>query len=73
MVQQVKGPREFRHTLKTLINGLVEQGFVILRVWETTSDEPDPEPGKFEHFKSIAAPYLTFWASYRPDVFARTG
>ena len=68
--KRIRGPREFRHALSTLMNGLVDQGFVILGVWEETSDEPNPEPGTLEHFKSIAAPYLTFWASFRPYVYA---
>ena len=40
--------------------------FVILGFWETTSDESDPEPGSWEHFKSVAPPYITLWAEYRP-------
>ncbi len=68
-VTRVKGPREFRHTLSTLVNGLAQGGFVILGIWEESSDDFDAEPGTWEHFKSIAPPYLTFWASYRPDVF----
>jgi SAM-dependent methyltransferase len=66
---RVKGPREFRHTLSTLVNGLAARGFVLLGVWEDTGDDPDAEPGTWEHLKSIAPPYLAFWACYRPDVF----
>ena len=66
---RVKGPREFRHTLSTLVNGLVGRGFVLLGVWEETGDDSHAEPGTWEHLKSIAPPYLTFWACYRPDVF----
>ena len=66
-VRRVLGPREFRHSLSTLVNGLVEQGFAILGVWEGTNTEPDPEPGTWEHFKSIAPPWLTFLSAYRPD------
>ncbi len=73
---KVRGPREFRHTLSTLMNGLIAQGFVILRVTETTNDgKPLPitselEPGTWDHFESVAALGLHFWASYRPYVFA---
>lgn len=70
--QRVQGPREFRHTLSTLINGLVEQGLLILGAWEDTGSNPDAEPGTFEHFKSFAVPWLTLWAAYRPYVFAKT-
>ena len=68
--QRIRGPREFRHTLSTLLNGLVAQGFLVLRVREESTSQSDPEPGSWEHYKLIAAPYLTFWASYRPYVFS---
>lgn len=58
------------------MNGLIEQGFVILSVLETTNegkplpDASDLEPGTWDHFESIAALGLHFWASHRPYVFA---
>ena len=67
--KRAKGPREFRHTLSTVINGLVERGFVILGVWEESSGDPQAEPGTWEHYKAIAPPWLTLWATYRPDMF----
>ena len=65
---RVKGPREFRHTLSTLINGMVQRGFVLLGLWEDTGQDPNAEPGTWEHYKSIAPPFLEFWACLRPDV-----
>jgi SAM-dependent methyltransferase len=40
-------PREYRHTLSTLMNGLIEQGFVLLHVSDSMGFAPDPdaEPG----------------------------
>jgi SAM-dependent methyltransferase len=66
----IPAPREFRHTLSALISGLVEQGFIIQHVSDYSSFHPDPnaEPGTWSHFVSIAPPWLSFWASYRPDV-----
>lgn len=70
--QRVQGPREFRHTFSTLINGLVAQGFVLLGAWEgPPGGDLNAEPGSWEHFIAIAPPWLTFWAAFRPDVFAR--
>lgn len=62
--------REYRHTLSKLIGNLVEQGFVILHVSDYSGFDPDPqaEPGTWDHFISIAPPWLSFRASYRPDV-----
>ena len=69
--KRVRGPREFRHTLSSILNGLIGQGFVILGVWEETGDESGAKPGTWEHFETIAAPFLTFWAAYRPYVFVK--
>ena len=66
--RRVEGPREFRHTLSTLVNGLIEQGFILLGVWEDDRGDAGVEPGSWEHFKAIAPPWLTFWAAYRPNV-----
>jgi SAM-dependent methyltransferase len=70
---RVRGPREFRHALSTILNGQIELGFIILGLWEDQSNDLHAEPGTWEHFKSIAPPYLTFWARYRPDVYAEQG
>jgi SAM-dependent methyltransferase len=69
--QRVAGPREFRHTLNTLVNGLVRHGFVILGLWEGPAGSvATAEPGTWEHFIAIAPPWLTFWTAYRPEVFS---
>lgn len=68
--EAIQLPREYRHTLSTLIGGLVEQSFVILHVSDYTDFYPDSqaEPGTWDHFVSIAPVWLSFWASYRPDI-----
>jgi SAM-dependent methyltransferase len=68
---RVKGPREFRHTLSTLVNGMTQRGFILLGLWEDTGDDPSAKPGTWKHLKSIAPPYLEFWTYYRPDVIRR--
>jgi ubiquinone/menaquinone biosynthesis C-methylase UbiE len=71
---QIQAPREFRHTLSTLVSGLVEQGFVLLHLSDYSSFNPDPNaaPGTWNHFVSIAPPWLSFWTTYRPDVLPPT-
>lgn len=71
-VAPVSPVREYRQTLGTLINGLVEQGFLILSVSEENIGQPDfrAQPGTTEHLTSIAPPWLIFWASHRPEVLA---
>ncbi|MBI5032927.1 MAG: class I SAM-dependent methyltransferase [Chloroflexi bacterium] len=66
--EAIPQPREYRHTLSTLVSGLIEQGFVIRHLSDSTdfSSDPNAAPGTWEHFASIAPPWLTFWAIYRP-------
>jgi len=66
--KRVRGPREFRHTLETLVNGMIELGLNVVKIREVTDYDRNAElePGTWPHFQSIAPPYLTFWAVYRP-------
>ena len=66
-VAKVEGPREFRHTIGAMVNGLVRHHMVILGLWEELGDR-NAEPGSWEHMKAIAPPWLTIWARYLPDV-----
>ena len=67
--RRILAPREFRHTLSTVVNGLIDRGFVILRMAEEDSGHPDAEPGTWDHFKAVAPPWLFIWAAYRPGGF----
>lgn len=59
---QIESPKEYRHALGTVINGLITNGFTIQHFQEEISQERDPEPGTWEHFKSVAPPYFTIWS-----------
>ncbi len=65
-------PREYRHTLSTVVNGLVAHGFVIRHLSDSQSMHPDTraEPGSWDHFNAFAPPWLAVWARYYPDAFA---
>lgn len=59
---KIESPHEFRHTLSTLLNTLVDNGFVLLGLWEWIEKAENPEPGSWNHFTQIAPPYIsTFW------------
>jgi hypothetical protein len=64
--RSVEGPREFNHTLSTVVNGLIGRGFVLKGIWEEPKPLPDPEPGTWEHLKAYAPLWLTIWAGYQP-------
>lgn len=63
---RVPPPREYRHTLSALVGGLIGRGFAVLHISDYSGFHPDPqaEPGTWDHFVSIAPPWLSFWASY---------
>ena len=64
-ITPVRGPREWRHGLGSVVNGLIRRGFEIRGVWESISDAVDPEPGTSAHCETIAPPWLTLWAARR--------
>ena len=66
--RKIKGPKEFRHGLGTLVNGLVESGFIILGLWEEISENTEAAPGTWEHFKMFAPPGFLLWSTYRPGL-----
>ncbi len=42
---RLPGPHEFRHTLSTVMNRLVGNGFVFLGLWEWMQDDRESRPG----------------------------
>jgi ubiquinone/menaquinone biosynthesis C-methylase UbiE len=57
-------PIEYRHALSTLINGLIESGFSIKHVSDSSDMHPNlnVEPGSWDHFVAFAPPWLNFLA-----------
>lgn len=64
----IPGPREYRHSLSTILNGLIDQGFVIRHVADGWGFSPDLSApgGTWDHLVSVAPPWLALWASYQP-------
>jgi 2-polyprenyl-3-methyl-5-hydroxy-6-metoxy-1,4-benzoquinol methylase len=69
----IPAPREYRHTLGTIVNGLAGRGFVLRHLEEFKDMTPDPgaEPGSWQHLTVVAPPWLALWWDYRPDLLAR--
>ena len=61
--------REYRQTFGKLLNSLIGLGFTLTHVSEKKHTFPDPsaEPGTWDHFISIAPPWLHFWLRYEPQ------
>jgi 2-polyprenyl-3-methyl-5-hydroxy-6-metoxy-1,4-benzoquinol methylase len=62
-------PIEYRHNLSTLFNGLTANKFVVFHVSDNCDMSPDEnsEAGSWDHFVAFAPPWLSIWASSRPD------
>ncbi len=63
----VPPPREYRHTLGTILNGLIAAGFALAYLAENENNYPDPnvEPGSWDHFVSVVPPWIVFWLHKR--------
>jgi SAM-dependent methyltransferase len=64
---QIRGPREFRHTLTTIVCGLISRGFVLQGLWEEEPGDLQAAPGTWDHFKAYAPPWLAIWARFGPE------
>lgn len=71
---QIKSPREYRQTLSTLINGLFENGFILMKILEWASDAPpsNAKAATWDHFRLLAPPWFRFWTQYRPEFTSGT-
>jgi ubiquinone/menaquinone biosynthesis C-methylase UbiE len=74
LVETIPVAREYRQTLSTVFNGLIEHGFVILHLSDDLHMVPDlqGEPGTWDHFVAFAPPWLALWSVYAPNTFTHT-
>lgn len=65
----VPPPVEYRHTLSTLISGLVRHGFLIANVHEVGAYEASiaADPGTWDHFTAVFPPWLSLHTVYQPE------
>jgi ubiquinone/menaquinone biosynthesis C-methylase UbiE len=59
---KLPSPQEFKHTLSTVLNGLIHRGFTVLKFEEYTGEADTSEPGTWEHYISVAPPWFYLWA-----------
>lgn len=69
---EIPSPVEYRQTLGALVGRLAGNGFVIVRLKEVGSEEPDAsaEPGTWEHFSAVLPPWLIIQSRYHPDILS---
>lgn len=68
---KIPNPIEYRHTLSDVLNGLIENGFVISRVSDNCDMNSDTNaaPKTWEHFTAFAPPWLNIWATFQPEIY----
>jgi SAM-dependent methyltransferase len=64
--RRIEGPREFRHSLSTLVNGVLRRDLTLLGLWERPAGDSAAQPGTWKHFERFAPPWLTLWAKAAP-------
>ena len=55
---KIKSPQEYRHTLSTILNGLILRGFEIVNLKEETGSGEHAIPGTWEHYTACAPPWM---------------
>jgi len=55
---KIKSPQEYRHTMSTMINGLIKREFEILELKEEIGTDFESQPGTWEHYKSCMPPWI---------------
>ena len=54
----IQSPQEYRHTMSTILNGLISRGLEILIFKEETGLNYESKPGTWEHYKSCMPPWI---------------
>jgi len=55
----MKAPQQFKHTLSTMVNGLITRGLEVLNIKEAIGEKIEGKlPGTWEHYKTVAPPWI---------------
>lgn len=54
----VKSPQEYKHTMSSIINGLIIRNFEILKMTEEKGGDHQSPPGTWDHYTSCAPPWI---------------
>lgn len=57
-IVKINSPQEYRHTMSTIMNGLISRGFEIVEFKEETGENNGHQPGTWEHYKSCIPPWI---------------
>ncbi|MEL6720391.1 MAG: class I SAM-dependent methyltransferase [Bacteroidota bacterium] len=55
---KIASPQEYRHTMSTIMNGLISRGLEIVNYKEEAGTAYEEQPGTWEHYKSCLPPWI---------------
>lgn len=55
---KVESPQEYRHTMSTILNGLISRNFEVVNFMEEAGINYDGRPGTWEHYTSCMPPWI---------------
>ncbi|MEM6770179.1 MAG: hypothetical protein AAF597_06310, partial [Bacteroidota bacterium] len=55
---RIASPQEYRHTMSTVLNGLLGRGLEIMSYQEETGNDFAAAPGTWEHYTSCLPPWI---------------
>ncbi|MDQ0897684.1 class I SAM-dependent methyltransferase [Paenibacillus sp. V4I7] len=68
---KIQEPREYRQSLSRIMNGLINEGFLLAYFSEIKSNDPESLPGSWGHFADIAPPWIEYIWYYYPNIINR--
>ena len=55
---KIESPQEYKHTLSTIVNGLIKRNFNVLSISEEVGQENNAQIGTWDHYVRVAPPWL---------------
>ncbi|MCI4671916.1 MAG: class I SAM-dependent methyltransferase [Bacteroidia bacterium] len=55
---RLKSPQEYRHTMSTVLNGLISRGLEIMSYQEEVGNDFHGKAGTWDHYKSVLPPWV---------------
>lgn len=55
---RIESPQEYRHTMSTMLNGLINRKFEVMSFMEEAGSNYEARPGTWEHYTSCLPPWI---------------
>jgi ubiquinone/menaquinone biosynthesis C-methylase UbiE len=65
---KIESPQEYRHTMSTIMNGLIKRNLEIVDYKEEIGSNYESKPGTWEHYKSCLPPWIYMLSKKKSSV-----